>query len=212
MITLACATLILAGIAAVSAVISAYMACLTRSSIKQAQRHHEESIMPILFVDIYNHEGIISSNFINPNPDIAVSSKVGQNVSIIGRSVFLDIAAVISNLGQGAALNVSLEIKYEDNDGMILKSKQVGSFPSLGKKYIGKLEFQLNENSYFLNTDGNFKAEEYMNLAFKPWRLQIDYNDLYGNSYRTVHVKNDLDNWIKFTSRVDIKKGHFCIS
>lgn len=205
MITLACATLILAGIAAVSAVISAYMACLTRSSIKQAQRHHEESVQPILFVDIYDHEGLRTSNFINPIPDITVSSSAGHNTSIIRRSVFLKIDAAISNLGQGAALNVSLEIKYEDNDGMILKSKQVGSFPSLGKKYIGTLEFHPNEKSYFLDTDGNFKIDEYFQLALKPWRLQIDYNDLYGNSYRTIHDKFDLDKWIKFAGRIDKK-------
>ena len=179
------------------ALATAYMACLTRKSILQAQRHHEESSMPILYMDIFNHEGPRTSNFINP-----ISSVNGSSVHITERSIFLNVVANLANIGHGAALDISLEIKYENNDSMILASNQVGSIPALGMKTIGRHEFKPLKNSYFLGMDGKFKIEEYLQLAFKPWRLQIDYKDVYGNCYRTIHNKYELDNWINFVGRI----------
>lgn len=194
---LAFATFILALVTAVMAVATAYMACFTRKSILQAQRHHEESSMPILYMDIFNHEGPRSSNFITP-----ITSVSGSMAHITGKSIFLNIAAKIVNIGHGAALDISLEIKYENNDLMILMSNQVGSISALGAKTIGRHEFRPLANSYFLDLDGNFKPEEYLQLAFKPWCLQIDYKDIYGNCYRTVHRKYELDDWINFVGRI----------
>lgn len=195
--SLACATFILAIVTAIMAFATAYMACLTRKSILQAQRHHEESSMPILYMDIFNHEGLRSSNFITP-----ISSVNGSRLHVTEKSIVLKITANLANIGHGAALDISLEIKYDDKDSMILASNQVGSIPALGTKTIGRLEFKPLENSCFLDNDGNFKVEEYLPLALKVWRLQIDYKDIYGNCYRTIHNKHELDNWINFVGRI----------
>ena len=193
MLSLAGSTFFLAVVTSISVIFSGLMAYLTRKAIKQSQKHHEEDSMPLLFMDIYQHEGLLSTNFINPAPKL----KDSDHAPVVQNLVALNVDATLSNIGMGSAINIRLVITYESNQRMRLICF-VGAMPSLGKRYLGCLIFKPLPNSCFLDLSGNFKMEEYIPLALKPWRLELMYDDAYGNTYYTTHDKYDLDNWIKF--------------
>ena len=202
MLSLAGSTFFLAVATSISVIFSGLMACLTHKAIKQSQKHHEEASMPLLFMDINQHEGILSTNFINPAPKL----KESDHEPVVRNLVTLNVDAALSNIGMGSAINIRLVITYESNQRMQLDCF-VGALPSLGKRHLGRLIFKPLPDSCFLDSSGNFKREEYMFLVLKPWRLELYYDDAYGNTYSTTHDKNDPDNWVKFNGQLDRKRS-----
>jgi hypothetical protein len=198
MLSLAGSTFFLAVVTGISVIISGVMACLTHKAIKQSQKHHEEDSMPLLFMDIYQHEGLLSTNFINP----ITAPKDKDRVSVVKNMALLEVDATLSNIGLGPALNIRLVVTYESNQRMRLIC-DIGSLSSLSERHMGRLMFKAFPDSCFLDLSGNFKVEEYIPLALKPWRLELFYDDAFGNTYSTAHDKIDFDNWTKFNGMVN---------
>lgn len=180
---------------AAAAIFTAVMAYLTRKAINEGQgqrkdtndhfqttraqdkRHHEDSYRPLLVLaqtDI--SEAVNRSGTVTPQTS---DSKKGYVV----------IKCLIRNIGMGPALNVRLQLRSDGRTGF----GPTREFAPLaaGSEY-GDSKNHLEILAYY--RDG-FNSSDLANVDKGLWVLVLEYEDIFGNPFHTIHRKDQSQPW-----------------
>ncbi|WP_139351692.1 hypothetical protein [Rhodanobacter sp. C06] len=182
---------------AAAAIFTAVMAYLTRKAIKEGQgqrkdtndhfaatraqdkQHHEDSFRPLLVLaqtdiaDTVNRDGTIRV--------LANDSKSGLVV----------IKCVIRNIGMGPALNVRLHLRSDGRTGFG-PTRELA--PIAGGGEYGDSKERLEILAYY--HDG-FNNTDLANAGRGLWILVLEYEDIFGNSFHTLHCKDRSQPWAR---------------
>lgn len=189
-------TLILAALTATMAWYTARMASLTRQAIldeqegrresndhfektrEQDKQHHQDSFRPLLVLtpsdsaDAFIRKHIVETTH---SPSIPV--------------VFVNCS--LSNIGAGPALNVRLSVRSDKKKGFG-SSRELAPIATNGEFTDGekRIEIPVIYNSSFNDQDFN-------NLPNGLWLLVLEYQDVFGNMFHTIHSKDLGEPWTR---------------
>ena len=181
---------------AAAAVFTAVMAWFTRKAILEGQgqrqeandhfaktreqdkRHHEDGFRPLLVLTPIN-------------PDEAVGRKDILSVYRGPAHDAVAVRCVVKNIGAGPALNVHLYVRGDRRTGFGPSRELVpiapdSSFPDRG----AQIELVVTYSAAYNEADLN-------NLPNGPWLLVIEYEDLFGNVFYTIHSKDLREPWTR---------------
>lgn len=177
-----------------AAVFTAVMAWFTRKAIKEGQgqrqeandhygktqgqdkQHHEDTFRPLLVL--------------SPNSDV----DAGDRQAFVGAHAFFDLLivdCVVRNIGTGPALNVRLSARGDGRTGF-------GPTRELTPMAAGDVfkdpDGHINIKTIF--TD-EFNSQDFKGLPNGLWLLVLEYNDVFGNSFHTIHTKQRDMPWTR---------------
>lgn len=196
----AISTAIAAAFTAIMAIVTGIMAWYTRKAIKdgQAQRkdtndhfdltrkqdkqHHEDSFRPLLVLTPSDPANAILRK------DIVVSYDASY---LGGTGHFFFVHCSLCNIGAGPALNVRLSVRSDKKKGFgpireLIPIAANGEFTD-GEK---RIEIPVIHNSAFNDQDFN-------NLPNGLWLLVLEYQDVFGNTFHTIHSKDLGEPWTR---------------
>lgn len=177
---------------AAAAVFTAAMVWLTRKAIiegqiqrqdandhfvktrKQDKHHHEDGFRPLLVLGpIGGKDSIDRQSVLSP-----MTSGLG-----------LFVMCAIRNIGAGPALNIRLSVRGDGRE-------RFGPFCELsplaaGDTFNGR-DDRIRTEAIFIDT---FNRTDLNNLPNGLWLLVLEYEDIFGNSFYTVHAKEHGKPW-----------------
>lgn len=183
---------------AFAAVFTAVMAWFTRKAIveshtqyektrAQSEQQHQDAFRPVVVLSPF--EGVEPedrSNVIHFDPAVGMDQRR-----------FVRVAGFLRNVGVGPALNVHLLFRAmsKQNYGFTLALTPVGSGEKydLGSRQVGPAVTQ--EIRYPVHPTPGFNAADIASAGGTGWELAIEYEDVFGNRFHTVHHKNPQLPW-----------------
>lgn len=171
------------GVAAVAtaaaAMATAWMAGMTKRSLQQVEKHHQDSYRPLLVFTQYDDAIPIDRS---PLLKLAPSSAGALERTYI-------ITGLLTNIGVGPALNVRLTLRFNGIEGCgvnhALTSVPVSEIRG-EPGHCFRMPFQLHER--FNDTDAQGSTGQ-------QWEIILEYEDVYGNRFHTIHSKNPQIPW-----------------
>jgi hypothetical protein len=178
------------------AIFTAVMAWYTRKAIKdgQAQRqdtnnhfdltrkqdkqHHEDSFRPLLVLtpsdpaDAFLRKDIV---FSYGNGSVPV--------------VF--VHCMLRNIGAGPALNVRLSVRGDKRKGFG-PSRELAPIAANGEFMDGEKRIEVP-----VIYNHGFNASDFNNLPNGLWLLVLEYQDVFGNTFHTIHSKDLGEPWTR---------------
>ena len=140
------------------------------------ERHHQDSFRPVVVLAPSNPmDTLVGSNLVSAD----------ANVKIIK----LECTAL--NIGSGAALNLKLSVRGEGRTGF-------GASRALSPMAAG--DTLKNRNDHILiNVQFNdqFNIADLSNLPHGYWVVAIEYEDIFGNRFHTLHHRNAALPWAR---------------
>lgn len=185
---------ILTGVAAVA---TAIMAWLTREAIRdgqdqrketndhfvttrgQDQRHHEDSFRPLLVLSPSN------------GSDIAHREDMLTLSEVDGPLPRVNLICSLENIGSGAALNIRLYARSNGTCGFG-PSTEMAPLAANGsyKNASGIVQIPVHFHS-------SFNKQDLYGLRSGSWILALEYDDVFGNTFHTLHYKSPLEPWAR---------------
>lgn len=164
---------------AAAAIATAWMAGMTKRSLQQAEKHHQDSYRPILVI---------------APPDDAIP---------IDRSMLLKLAPIspgatdrtyifgglLTNIGVGPALNVRLGLRIMGIAGYGI-SRELTPVPA----HESRGESDCSVRVSFRPQDGFNDADAQLSTG-SSWEIVLEYDDVFGNRFHTIHSKNPQQPW-----------------
>lgn len=182
---------------AAAAIFTARMAWLTRKAIIEGQgqrkdtndhfeatrdqdkRHHEDSFRPLL---------VLSQT--DPMATIERERTV-QAFPIDSNHGAVVIKCNIRNIGTGPALNVRMHAWSDGRTGFG-PTRELAPIAAGGE--YGDSKEQLDIPVYYHLA---FNSADLTNIPNGLWMLVLEYDDIFGNSFQTIHSKNRLQPWAR---------------
>ncbi|MHB8392058.1 MAG: hypothetical protein ACYDBH_21185 [Acidobacteriaceae bacterium] len=150
-----------------------------RRALQQSEQHHQDGFRPVLVlmpydgVDPLNRDALLSS-----------VATVGGDVSRI-----FEIHAALQNVGTGPALSVRLTLRAMDIEGYGT-SRELA--PVQAGETRGDREHPLRIPLWL--HDG-FNSGDFQSSTGPIWTLVLEYEDVFGNRFHTIHSKFPLQPW-----------------
>lgn len=183
---------------AFAAVFTAVMAWFTRKAIveshtqyektrAQSEQQHQDAFRPVVVLSPF--EGVEPedrSNVIHFDPAVGTDQRR-----------FVRVAGFLRNVGVGPALNVHLLFRAmsKQNYGFTLALTPVGAGEKydLGSRQVGPAATQ--GMRYPVCPIPGFNAADIALAGGTGWDLVIEYEDVFGNCFHTIHHKNPQLPW-----------------
>lgn len=164
----------------IAAGFTAWMAYLTRLGIQQNVEQHKDGYRPTL-VFLPNHGTSEGARM------RVLHYAVAQQIPSVGR-VMLDGA--VRNIGVGPAINARITLRIRGIEGY---GPDPLSLPPIGEgDLFGKIDdsipMPISCGSSFSDTDAQSASGEH-------WELLLEYEDVFGRVFHTVHSKNPQRSW-----------------
>jgi hypothetical protein len=177
----AIATVIAALATATAAIATAWMAGMTKRSIQQVEKHHQDSYRPILVIAPYGNAIPIDRSTL-----LKLAPKGAGFFSSTGafESTYI-IAGLLTNIGVGPALNVRLVLRIMGIDGYGINCEltPVPTCEGRGGKSDYSFRVPFQPRGGFNDTD--------VQLSTGPsWEIILEYEDVFGHRFHTIHSKN----------------------
>lgn len=175
---------------AAAAIATACMAWMTRKSMLQVEKHHQNGFRPICILE--NNYG-----FDDPTRrDGYLSVKRYGNADLI-----ISMQLKLKNVGSGPALHVRMILLFPDNSPESGYPVELPSLPS-GGEYSASSEpivFRMSMQNYEQHKFGfNLPINDTNNIPVSAlWNIVLEYEDVFGNIFYTVHPKNASCPWTK---------------
>lgn len=173
-----------------AAVATAFMAVFTGISIwsarKQFERtqarseeHHRDTFRPVVMLSVY--EGVEPEDRGNVVQFDAAAQPDGRRL--------VRISGILRNVGVGPALKVRLHFwaMGKPNYGFTLDLTPIAA----GEKY----DLSAGRLRYFARSMHGFNVADFALAGGTGWELVLEYEDVFGNAFYTVHRKNPLVPW-----------------
>lgn len=175
---------------AVAAIATAWMACMTRRSLQQAEKHHQNSFRPICILE--NHCG----------PDDPYRRDCYLTVKCSDENnLLISVQLKLKNVGSGSALRVRMILLFPNNDPESGYFVELAPLPVNGEygDQQTPIQFRLSKQNY---TDRKFDfrlpdSETEVRPIDSPWEIVLEYEDVFGNKFHTVHTRDALHPWTK---------------
>lgn len=182
---------------AAAAVFTAVMALLTRRAIKEGQgqrketndhfaltrdqdkQHHEDAFRPLLVLTASS-----SSEIYERGELVDVYMPQGQLSSVF-------VNCVLRNIGSGPALNVRLSVRSDRRTGFG-PSRELPPVAANGVISDGGSRIEV----LVVHRDG-FNVQDVRNLPNGLWLLVLEYQDVFGNTFHTIHSKHSGEPWTR---------------
>lgn len=184
------AAVVTAACTAAAAVATAFMAVFTGIAIKSGQRqfrdaqarseeHHRDAFRPVVVLSPF--EGIEPEDRSNV---IQFDAAAGSD-----ERRFVRIAAILRNVGAGPALKVRLLFRAMSKPGygFALALAPIGA----SEKY----DLASRNVRYPVQPTSGFNAADIAFASGTGWELVIEYEDVFGNPFHTIHRKNPQMPW-----------------
>jgi hypothetical protein len=181
---------------AAAAVFTAVMAWFTRKAIREGQGQRQEAndhFAKTREQDKHHHEnGFRPLLVLTPSrPGDAVDRK---EILSVYRYPTLDVVCIkcaVCNIGPGPALNVHIHVRGDRRTGFGPSRELVpiapdSSFPSDG----AQIEMAVAYTPAYNNADLN-------NLPNGLWLLVLEYEDVFGNTFHTIHSRDLQEPWTR---------------
>lgn len=157
---------------------------------KDTERQHQDRLKPICvltpydFVDSWNKRGDLIKA-IAPNSDNPGFGRVLVHCSL-------------RNVGTGPAVHLRLKFRFLDKDGWSTEPWELSPLGS-GEQY-GSLSAPL---VIPVRLGGAFNQTDFDGLANNLWEIWLEYQDVFGRKFQSIHSKAPLDpnlsaaTWVK---------------
>lgn len=155
-----------------------------RSAWQQSEQHHQDSFRPVLVLEPSDAELPIPLD----------RSRLLQLAPVDSGSTVRTyvIACRLSNIGVGPALNVHLRLRVRGIEGYGISCE----IPSLGTDFTGIRDDNGQLRVPFRLGDGFNDAGVQLSTG-DPWDLMLEYEDVFGNRFHTIHSKNPQAPWMQ---------------
>lgn len=154
---------------------------LQRSALQQSDQHHQDSFRPVLV--------LAPSDDAIPL-DRSKLLKLAPTSSGVTERTYI-IACLLTNIGVGPALNVHLMLRMRGIDGYGISREltpvSAGLLGSRGES-DGSIRVTFKPHNGFNDTDVQLSTGD-------PWELLLEYEDVFGNRFHTIHSKFPLQPW-----------------
>lgn len=182
---------------AAAAVFTAVMALLTGRAIKEGQgqrketndhfaltryqdkQHHEDAFRPLLVLTASS-----SSEIYERGELVETSTPVAQLSAVF-------VNCVLRNIGSGLALNVRLSVRSDRRTGFG-PSREMSPVAANGVVSEGGRRIEM----LVVHSDG-FNVQDVRNLPNGLWLLVLEYQDVFGNTFHTIHSKHSGEPWTR---------------
>jgi len=155
------------------------MAAMTFWTIRQARKHHRDEYRPIL--------SLVPLEAIDPVDRNALLVAEPAQPENAGRCYLL--RGALKNVGRGPALNVKLTLRFLRVEGYGFSTELA---PVDAGERLGSAMHPLRLAARF--QDG-FKDIDFRIGTAGEWEILIEYNDLFGQPFHTVHSKIQQKPW-----------------
>jgi hypothetical protein len=176
------ATVVGALATAAAAGFTAWMAYLTQSALKQSREQYQDGFRPTLV--FLPHHSASEGDVVRMR---ALVFAFMPPIPTIGR---LALLGAVRNIGVGPAINVRMTLRIRGierygPDPLSLPPIGAGDFFGNGEDLI---HLPMSYRNGFTNTDAQSAPGE-------DWDLLLEYEDVFGQVFHTVHAKNQQRPW-----------------
>lgn len=182
---------------AAAAVFTAVMALLTRRAIKEGQGQRKETNDHFALTrsqDKQHHEDAFRPLLVLTASSASETYERGELLDIHmpqGNLSAVFVNCVLRNIGSGPGLNVRLSVRSD---------RRTGFGPSRELSPIAANGAISDEGSRIevivIHSDG-FNAQDVRNLPNGLWLLVLEYEDVFGNTFHTIHSKHSGEPWTR---------------
>ncbi|MHB1667454.1 hypothetical protein [Thiomonas sp.] len=159
--------------ASLSAIVTGVMAWMTYRTIVQARIHHKDEYRPILsfapvgVADPVHRDQILKTEMPqSPDPDY-----------------YYALHGVLSNIGRGPALNIKLTLRFLGIEGYGIQ-RELAPIGDGERFNFADQPLRLRAQIHRGFNDSDFQLS--LNT---PWEILLDYEDVFGQSFHTIHSK-----------------------
>ncbi|THD10995.1 hypothetical protein [Metallibacterium scheffleri] len=152
-----------------------------RRALQQSEQHHQDGFRPVLV--------LAPSDDAIPLDRSKLLKLVPTNSGATERTYI--IACLLTNIGVGPALNVHLLLRMRGIDGYGISREltpvSAGLLGSRGES-DGSIRVTFKPHDGFNDVDVQLSTGD-------PWELLLEYEDVFGNRFHTIHSKIPLQPW-----------------
>lgn len=164
---------------AAAAIATAWMASMTKRSLQQVEKHHQDSYRPILAIA--------------PSDDaIPIDRSTLLKLAPISPGAFEStyiIAGLLTNIGVGPALNVRLVLRIMGIEGYGI-SRELTPVPTRENRGESDYSFRVSFQPH-----GGFNDADAQLSTGPSWEIILEYEDVFGHRFHTIHSKNPQIPW-----------------
>lgn len=168
-----------------AAVVTAWMAAMTRKSIRQTQEHHRDAFRPLVVFMAY--DGIDPQDRKNLVEFKSPSNGNGTHE--------LWLHGTLQNIGEGPALNLRLQLAVLDPGDISatselspMKASELRRGPKFDPGGESPLKVPVRLSQRFNDTDFQMAPNG-------PWSIYLEYEDVFGQRFRTCHASSRHAPW-----------------
>ncbi len=143
---------------------------------KDVERQHRDRLKPICCLTPYNNVDpwagrgeLIKS--IDPSPEAPSFGRVVVN-------------CMLQNIGTGPALKLKLRFRFLDMNGWMTEPWELS--PLGAGAFYGS---QTDPLVIPIRLHEKFNITDFQSITGKPWEILLDYEDVFGKKFQTVHCK-----------------------
>lgn len=150
---------------------------------KDTERQHQDSLKPICCLMPY---GRVDQFFYRGN-HLKKSSLDEIHHGRLDAEIFIgyvEVLCLLKNIGVGPAINIRFRFRFIDMGGLTTEPCELAPLGA-GDSYGG------SETSLLLpiRITENFNKTAFNGILQKSWEILLDYEDVFGNKFQTVHSK-----------------------
>jgi hypothetical protein len=170
---------------AAAALVTAWMAAMTRQSIRQTQKHHRDVFRPLVVLMPYDG--------IDPQDRKGLIEFKGASDGNEAHALWLH--GTLQNIGVGPALNLRLQLAVMNPDDIRavcelspMKASELRQGPkhNPGGQCPLKVPVQLSQR---------FNDTDFQMAPNGPWSISLEYEDVFGQRFRTCHASSRHASW-----------------
>jgi hypothetical protein len=175
-------TVIESAASALSAIVAGVMALMTYFAITQARIHHKDEYRPILVL-----ASIGSACPFDRSQLLRIEEPQSPN-----SDCYYNLYALLNNIGCGPALNVKLTLRFMGIDGYGVRHELS---PMASEEMVNFVDNPLRLRA---RIHEGFNDTDFKSSLNTSWEIFLDYEDIFGQSFRTIHSKDKRLPWSVF--------------
>lgn len=183
---------------ALAAVVTGWMAWMTRNSIRQMQEHHRDAFRPLII--LMPHDGV------DPYDRKSLAAFIRENTPA-EPSYVLRLRGALQNIGVGPALDIRLRIALTNPDDIKVSTE-------LSPMRAGEVRHGFSNESTGIRRpldipvqlSKGFNDTDFQMAGNGPWTIFLEFEDVFGYKYRTTQSSSLDKPW---TSTECWQGGHW---
>ena len=152
-----------------------------RRALQQSDQHHQDGFRPVLVLAPLDDAVPLDRSRLLKLAQISPSATERTYI----------IACLLSNIGVGPALNVHLQLRVRGIEGFGISRE----LPPVSACLLGSRADPDGSIRVTFQPHAGFNDAGVQLSTGDPWELFLEYEDVFGNRFHTIHSKNPLQPW-----------------